>query len=104
MLDFNSALEMVIDAPQRQFEQEIIDQKVNVGQLHTMTIFLESVYGQLCVQKDAVVNSVVKGNSTREEVKSTLEGLYAELTKIELKVTFLKNRRKELIHRTENTD
>lgn len=103
---FVSSIAQVVDAPQDQFEQEIIDQHVNVGQLQNMIILLESIYGQFCVQKDMVVNSVVRGERTKDDpqVKSTLEGLYAEMTKIELKVTFLKNRRKELIHRTENTD
>lgn len=103
---FVSSIAQVVDAPQDQFEQEIIDQHVNVGQLQNMIILLESIYGQFCVQKDMVVNSVVRGERTKDDpqVKSTLEGLYAEMTKIELKVTFLKNRRKELIRRTENTD
>lgn len=96
---FVSSIAQVVDAPQKQFEQEIIDQHVNVGQLQNMVILLESIYGQLCVQKDMVVNSVTRGERSKDDpqVKSTLEGLYAEMTKIELKVTFLKDRRKELI-------
>ena len=103
---FIQSISQVIDAPQEKFEQEIKDQRVNVGQAQTMINLLEGIYGQLCVQKDGIVNSVAQGRAQKDDpnVKSTLEGLYAELTKIEMKVTFLKTYRKGLLRRTENTD
>ena len=92
-----------VDMPQDLFEEEIVRQKTNVGQISSMILMFEALYEQLRANKDAVIDLVAKGYRAKEdpEVTKTLNGLYAEMTKLEMKVTYLKTRRQELITSSE---
>lgn len=94
-----SMLGAIIDMPQEQFEEELIKQKTNIGTVNNLILTLESVYGDFRQRKDSVLDLVFKGVKDKDdpEVKKALDGLYAEMTKLELKITHLKNRQKDLI-------
>lgn len=104
-----SALEhaaQVVDLPQDEFEKQVVEHKLNLGQINSLRVFLEMLYQQTCVNKDAVVASVCEGRQSKDDpkVKSTLEGLYAVMTSIELKVVYLNKRHKDLIQQAETHD
>lgn len=94
-----SMLGAIIDMPQEQFEEELIKQKTNIGTVNNLILTLESVYGDFRQRKDSVLDLVFKGVKDKDdpEVKKALDGLYAEMTKLELKITHLKKRQKDLI-------
>lgn len=89
-------LAQVVDLDQNTFED--MTKVLNAGDVANMTTVLELTYHQLAQRKDGVIDLVTTGKRKKDdpEVKSALEGLYAEMTKIELKVTHLKTRSKEL--------
>ena len=89
----------IIDMPMEDFKEELVKQKVNIGVMNNLILYLESCYNELRTRKDACVNLVTSGKvlSNDKEVSRALEGLYAEMTKAEEKITYLKERRKELI-------
>lgn len=76
----------LVDMPIGEFRREIIDQKVNLGTINTLILNLEGTYHQLVIAKDSLIAS----DSKNAEVTRAIGGLYAEMTKIELKVVFLK--------------
>lgn len=92
-----SELSKIIDYPFEAFKKEVIEQKIPIGQINTTVLILENVYADLRSRKDAVLNLVFTKQKTKEEVQSALDGLFAEMTKIEQKVVFLKERSKELL-------
>ena len=95
----------IIDMPQEDFEKQVSDENLSIGQISNLTVFLEGVYAQLIHMKDGVMNLVMSGEREKDdpEIVKNLTGIYAELTKIELKVVFLKNRRKEIVSMTEKS-
>lgn len=90
----------VIDMTLADFEKELIEQQVNIGTINSMILLLESTYHELAGRKDAVINLMFKeGKSKKDpEFKKALDGLYAEMIKVEQKITYLKQRSKELIN------
>lgn len=90
----------IIDLPLEEFKAELIKQKVNVGLINNLILNLESIYFELRTRKDAILNLVFKGLKSKEdpEIKKSLDGLYAEMTKIELKVSYLKETVKNLVN------
>lgn len=90
----------IIDMSLADFEKELIEQKVNIGTINNLILNLESVYYELSSRKEAVLNLVFKYGRDKNdpEIKKSLDGLYAELIKVEQKITYLKQRSLELIN------
>ena len=95
-----SMIGKIIDLPLEDFERELVEQKVNIGTINNLILNLESIYFELKVRKDAILDLVFKGVKFKEdpEVKKSLDGLYAEMIKVEQKITYLKQRSKDLIN------
>lgn len=93
-----SMIGATIDMPLELFKEELIKQKVNVGTMRSLVIMLDTIYADLTVRKDSILELVLKKQRSKDdpEIKSALEGIYAEMTKIEEKVTYLKERVNEL--------
>lgn len=90
----------IIDLPYEEFKVKLEEQKVNIGIMNNIILSMESAYYELKLRKERILVLIFKGIRDREdpEVKKALEGLYAEMTKIELKVTYLKQRVGELLN------
>ena len=93
MSDTNIDAGKIIDMPFDEFKEELIKQKVNVGTMKTLILWFESIYAELRGRKDQIIQLVHRGVYKKEdpEVSKSLNGLYAEMTKIEQKVTYLKD-------------
>lgn len=89
----------IIDLPLEDFERELKEQKVNIGTINNLILNLESIYNELKTRKDGVLKLVFKGIKSKDdpEISKCLNGLYAEMVKTEQKITYLKQRSKELI-------
>lgn len=98
--DYQSTMGKIIDLPLDEFKAELIKQKVNIGTMNNLILNLESIYYDLRRRKDAVLDLVYKGMRKKEdqEVQKSLDGIYAEMTKIEQKVTYLKETVKKLVN------
>lgn len=92
-----SMIGQIVDMSLEEFKEEIVKQKVNVGTINNLILSLSSTYHELSARKDAVLDLVFKGDKTKEEVTPVLNGLYAEMTKLEQKIVYLKERSKELL-------
>ena len=92
-----SLLGKIIDLPIEDFKEEIVKQRVNTGVINNLIILLSSTYHNLVDRKEGVLNLVFKGEKTKEEMQPVLEGIYAELTKLEQKIVYLTERHKELL-------
>lgn len=97
--DSSSMIGRIIDMPLEQFQKELIDQKVNIGVMSNIILNLEATYFQLRTRKDGVLDLVYKGIKKNDdpEIQKAMNGLYAEMTKVEQKITYLKQRRAELV-------
>lgn len=89
----------IVDLPLEDFEKELIKQKVNIGTINNLILNLEGAYYELRTRKDAILDLVFKGGKSKDdpEIKKSLDGLYAEMIKIEQKITYLKQRSKTLL-------
>lgn len=89
----------IVDMPLADFEKELKEQKVNIGTINNLILNLEGVYYELRCRKEGILDLVFKGTHSKDdpEIKKALDGLYAEMTKTEQKITYLKQRSKELI-------
>ena len=87
----------IIDMSLRDFESELKRQKVNIGTMNNLILNLESAYFELKTRKDAVLTAKFNGTIDSKESEKAMRGLYAEMIKIEQKVTYLKQRVKELV-------
>ena len=93
-----SALGKLIDIPLDQFQSEIEQEQVNVGQCHTLILNLEAMYAEFRGRKDLLVERRVSADDKeKREIEKAVESVYAELFKIEQKVTYLKEREKTLL-------
>lgn len=92
-----SMLGCIIDLPFEDFKIKLEEQKVNIGVNNNLILLLSATYNDLRQRKEAVLDLVFTGNKSKEEVKFALEGLYAEMTKLEQKITYLKERSKKLL-------
>ena len=94
-----STIGRIIDMPMEEFKEELVRQKVNIGVMNNLILNLEGSYAELKSRKDSVLDLVFKGMKSKDdpEITKSLEGLYAEMTKIEQKVVYLKQRVKELV-------
>ena len=89
----------IIDLPLEDFEKELIRQKVNIGTVNNLILNLEGAYFELRTRKEAILDLVFKGGKSKDdpEIKKSLDGLYAEMIKVEQKITYLKQRSKTLL-------
>lgn len=95
-----STLGQIVDMPFEQFKEEVVKQKVSIGVINNLILMLSSAYHELKNRKEAVLDLVFTNKKTKEEVKPALDGLYAEMTKLEQKITYLKERSKDLLDTT----
>ena len=95
-----STLGQIVDMPFEQFKEEIVKQKVSVGVINNLILTLSSSYHELKMRKDLILDSVFTNKILKEEATPALNGLYAEMTKLEQKITYLKERSKELLNTT----
>lgn len=93
-----SMLGKIIDLPLEEFKTELINQKVNVGVMNNLKLNLISAYEELVARKDYIIKRVQNNHIDREYGTKTVEGIYAEMTKIEQKVLYLNERVKELMN------
>lgn len=93
-----SMLGRIIDLPLEEFKQELINQKVNVGVMNNLKLNLISAYEELVTRKDYIIKRVQNNHIDRDYGTKTIEGIYAEMTKIEQKVLYLNERVKELLN------
>lgn len=93
-----SMIGAIIDLPLSEFEEELIKQKVNIGTINNLVLNLESMYFELRTRKDAIIKKSFEHTLDSGEARVVVNGLYAEMIKIEQKITYLKQRRKELVN------
>ena len=93
-----SMIGAIIDLPLAEFEKELIEQKVNIGTVNNLILNLESMYFELRTRKDAILKKSFEHTLDSGEARVVVNGLYAEMIKIEQKITYLKQRRKELVN------
>ena len=89
----------IIDMPLEDFKRELVAQHVNIGTINNLILWFESIYAELSGRRNAVMDLVRKGIRAKDdpEVVKSLNGLYAEMTKIEQKVVHLKEVREKLL-------
>ena len=89
----------IVDLSLEDFEKELIKQKVNVGTMNNLILNLEAIYFELRMRKEGILHLIFKDNRPKDdpEIKKALDGLYAEMIKVEQKITFLKQKSKELV-------
>lgn len=92
-----SDLGRVVDMPFEKFKDELVKQQVNVGTMNNLILLLSSTYNDLRNRKEAVMNLVFSGKETESQVAPYLKAIYAEMTKLEQKIVYLKTRVKELL-------
>ena len=85
--------------PLEQFKEELVKQNTNIGVASNMILLLNAIYEDLKQRKDLVLDLVFNEGRDKEdpEIKKSLEGLYALMTKVELKITHLQEYKKGLI-------
>ena len=95
-----SMIGAIIDLPLEDFERELIEQKVNIGTINNLILNLEGAYNELRMRKEALLDHIFKGLLDRNdpEVMRVLDGVYAEMIKLEQKITYLKQRSAELVN------
>ena len=100
-----SMIGKIVDMSLEDFKEELVKQKVNVGTMNNLILNLEGIYYELRMRKDGVIKLVTDGKKTKDdpEIQSALNGLYAEMTKVEQKITYLKEHTKELMNVDLNT-
>ena len=94
----NSMIGRIIDLSLEDFEKELIKQKVNIGTINNLILNLEGAYFELRTRKDAILKMNFDGSLEKARAQDTLNGLYAEMIKVEQKITYLKQRSKELVN------
>lgn len=94
-----SMIGAIIDMPLEEFKEELVKHKTNVGTMRNLIVYFNSIYADLKTRKDGIMNLVIKEGHSKDEpeIKDALNGLYAEMVKIEEKTVYLNQRVKELI-------
>lgn len=87
----------IVDLSLEDFEKELIEQKVNIGTINNLILNLEAVYYDMRARKDIIIKSSFEGRIDKDTAQKSVNGLYAEMIKVEQKITYLKQRSKELI-------
>ena len=93
-----SMIGKIVDLSLEDFEKELIEQKVNIGTINNLILHLESIYFDFRTRKDAILKMKFEQKIEEAEAQNAINGLYAEMIKIEQKITYLKQRSKELVN------
>ena len=96
--DDKSMIGKIVDLPLEDFEKELVRQKVNIGTINNLILNLSGAYNELVVRKNNLIEMSLKDPDSKDEVERVIKGIYAEMIKIEQKVTYLKQRSKELVN------
>ena len=92
-----SMIGRIVDMPMEDFKSELVRQKVNVGTMNNLILNLEAIYFDLRHRKDSILSSIFEGRLEKDaDTEKAINGLYAEMTKLEQKITYLKAKVKEL--------
>ena len=94
----SSMIGKIIDLPLEDFERELIEQKVNIGTINNLILNLEGAYLELRLRKDAILKKNFESTIEKAQANDLINGLYAEMIKVEQKITYLKQRSNELIN------
>ena len=95
-----TAIGQIVDQPMEDFKKSLEEQHTNVGTMNNLIHYLNGAYADLRQRKDTIMKSLDSEDITpkdRKEIDRTVKGIYAELIKIEEKVTYLQDKVKELI-------
>ena len=95
-----TAIGQIVDQPIEEFKKSLEEQHTNVGTMNNLIHYLNGAYADLRQRKDTIMKSLESEDITpkdRKEIDRTVKGIYAELIKIEEKVTYLQDKVKELI-------
>ena len=95
-----TAIGQIVDQPMEDFKKSLEEQHTNVGTMNNLIHYLNGAYADLRQRKDTIMKSLESEDITpkdRKEIDRTVKGIYAELIKIEEKVTYLQDKVKELI-------
>lgn len=95
-----TAIGQIVDQPMEDFKKSLEEQHTNVGTMNNLIHYLNGAYADLRQRKDTIMKSLESEDITpkdRKEIEKTVRGIYAELIKIEEKVTYLQDKVKELI-------
>ena len=94
----SSLIGRIVDMPFEKFKEELKKQHINVGVMQNLILHLEAVYNDLRERKDIIISRSEKGYITsKDEVVKAVKSIYAEMFKVEEKITYLKKHRKELL-------
>ena len=93
-----SMIGKIVDMSLADFERELIEQKVNIGTINNLILNLEAVYFDLRTRKDGILKMNFESTIEKAQARDVLNGIYAEMIKVEQKITYLKQRSKELIN------
>ena len=93
-----SMIGRIIDLSLEYFEKELIAQQVNIGTMNNLILNLEGAYNELRIRKDAVLRANFEGTVDKDTAQEMINGIYAEMIKTEQKITYLKQRTKELVN------
>ena len=93
-----SMIGKIVDMSLEEFEKELIEQKVNIGTINNLILHLEAIYFDFRGRKDAILKMSLEGKIDKAEAEKAINGLYAEMIKVEQKITYLKQRSKELVN------
>lgn len=94
-----SELGVLIDCSIEDFEEAV--SSYSVGVIKSLILTLNSVYQELSGRHEAVLASPT---ITLGDKETAVKGLFAEMLKIEEKVTYLEKRSKDLIPQVFDTD
>lgn len=90
----------IVDFPIDGFKKSIVDEKVSIGVINNLIHVMSESYYDLVHRKDAVLDMMKKGKVSKKEAQLTIQGIYVELTKLEQKIVYLRERSKELLDTT----
>lgn len=92
-----SMIGKIIDLPLADFERELLEQKVNIGTINNLILNLEGAYLEMKIRKDALIKANFENTIDKCKAQDAINGLYAEMIKVEQKITFLRQRSSELV-------
>ena len=88
-----SFLGRLIDQNIEDFKRDVEEQHINLGTLKNYILYFNSAYSDLVSRKNELIEGF--GDRTEKEkrdIHKAVMGIYSELTKIEQKLTYLRER------------
>lgn len=96
-------LGQIVDMDFELFKSEVEAQHVNIGVNNNLILMLESAYYDLRRRKEELMLRMFKGELPTEQVQPVINSIYAELTKLEQKIIWLKDRSRNLLQGVDTT-